>query len=282
MIICKLSGGLGNQLFQYFNALSLKKRTGKNIYLDISSFDYVNDHNGYQLDKYGVDEPIIPNVLSKISYFFYRLIKKIFNISPSYYYLQNEFNFSKKEIKGSLVHVDGTFQSELFFSNVSCEAEKILDEPLDERCAVIKAQIQNSNSISLHVRRGDYVSNKTVSEVIGTCSYEYYQKSISRMEEKFPDCHFFVFTDDIEWVKTNLSFKSNFKYVDFNSGVRSHFDITLMRCCKHHIISNSSFSWMGAWRGDKTNTVICPSPWFNDTSINTDDVCPREWIKMKK
>ena len=282
MIICKLSGGIGNQLFQYVNAIAVNKKLKQKLYFDISSFKNVNDHCGYQLDKYGIDVPILPDFICELSHFSNRIMNKVFKRNASYYWLQKNFNFEGYKYKGNVIHLDGTFQSELFFSNAFKEVEQVLNLPLDNFCEAVRLDIINCNSVSIHVRRGDYINNKVVSEIIGACSLDYYQSAINLMEEKFKNVKFFIFTDDVNWAKKNLKFESDYRYVDFNSGERSHYDIALMRCCKNNIISNSSFSWMGAWKANKDNTVICPYPWFNDISINTNDICPEEWVKLKK
>ncbi|MGI2130660.1 alpha-1,2-fucosyltransferase [Shewanella baltica] len=282
MIICKLSGGIGNQLFQYFNALSISKATNRKIYLDISSFKNTCDHSGYQLDKYGVEDPILPNTICNLSNLLFRIVNKFFKKKLSYYLLQENFNYEPIDFNHLLIHLDGTFQSQLFFSNIFPIADEFLSLEVDEKCKNLALEIDSLNSISIHIRRGDYVNNEVVRKFIGPCSLEYYQNAIKYMEEKFNFLKFYIFTDDVDWVKKNIRFNSCYEYVDFNCFERSHFDISLMRKCKHNIISNSSFSWMGAWKPGQNHIVICPSPWFNDSSIDTSDICPKEWIRFNK
>ncbi|MEZ9747496.1 alpha-1,2-fucosyltransferase [Vibrio splendidus] len=283
MIICKLSGGLGNQLFQYFNAMNVSRNLGiAKVFLDISSYDKTNDHSGYQLDKYGISNIILNKNVCKVIDISNRLCKKIMKRNLSFYHLQDQFNFYDIHTNGKFVVLDGTFQSERFFDNVLKDVNELMKLELDDKCQMFLSNFSKKNIISIHIRRGDYVNNSDVNDIIGACSVDYYQEAIDIMENKYQDSEFMIFSDDDEWYKNNLKFSKAFFFVDFNKGSRSHYDIELMRRCDHHIISNSSFSWLGAWSENKKNTVICPDPWFNDISLNGEDICPESWIKIKK
>ena len=121
-------------------------------------------------------------------------------------------------------------------------------------------QMQNTNSVSLHIRRGDYL---TVSDVYGgICTPEYYEKAMKQMEEWHPDCHFFVFTNDTKWVKENYHQK-NLTVVEGNDEDAGYIDLYLMTRCKHYILANSSFSWWGCYLStSKDKKVIAPKQWF--------------------
>ena len=137
--------------------------------------------------------------------------------------------------------------------------------------------IRETNSVSIHVRRGDYLME------IGwdTCNLEYYNKAIKYIEQILPHCTFYVFSDDILWCMKNLTNKYNFIYVDWNKGNDSWQDMYLMSQCKNNIIANSTFSWWGAWlNNNPQKIVITPSIWFNDRNPNDCDIIPDNWIKI--
>jgi hypothetical protein len=127
----------------------------------------------------------------------------------------------------------------------------------------------------LHIRRGDYISDKKANSVHGTCDLSYYKKATELICAKFNDAHFFVFSDDISWAKENLNI-NNTTYIDHKT--IPHEDIHLMSLCKHNITANSSFSWWGAWLNQYSKkTVIAPKQWF----INKEnEVACESWIKL--
>lgn len=129
------------------------------------------------------------------------------------------------------------------------------------------------NSVSLHVRRGDYVRNSRTNATHGVCSIEYYQSAIEYILERVKHPILYVFSDDIEWVKQNLRTHLPTEYIDHNQGAASHFDMRLMSLCRHHVIANSSFSWWGAWLNpDPNKIVIAPRKWFA-ANIDTGPYC---------
>jgi len=136
----------------------------------------------------------------------------------------------------------------------------------------------NTNSVSIHFRRGDYVTNPLTSQHHGVCSNKYYQDAISLLKSKISQPHFFLFSDEPEWLKTNVSLQEPFRIIDNNPG---YVDLYLMSNCKHNIIANSSFSWWGAWLNNNPDKiVIAPHKWFNEPGINTYDLIPETWIRL--
>ncbi len=145
----------------------------------------------------------------------------------------------------------------------------------------IGEMIQSFKSVSLHIRRGDYVSNKVTNQVHGVCDLNYYSHAISYIAERISNTHLFVFSDDPEWAKGNLKTEIPTFFVDNNRADKDYEDLKLMRQCKHNIIANSSFSWWGAWLNQNAGKiVIAPKKWFNDKSINTKDLIPEKWIRL--
>jgi hypothetical protein len=177
------------------------------------------------------------------------------------------------------VYLNGYWQSEYYFEPIKgiLRKEFTLKEVLIGQNAELAERIKNSNSVSLHIRRGDYVDNKEVSEFHGTCSPEYYKKAIEFLKAK-GDLEVFVFSDDIQWAKENLrADKINF-VAQNNPG---YIDMNLMALCKHNIIANSSFSWWAAWLNQSpSKIVIAPQKWFADPGRQTPDIYPKNWIKI--
>jgi hypothetical protein len=141
--------------------------------------------------------------------------------------------------------------------------------------------IKKVNSVSIHIRRGDYVTNKRHSKVFSPCSHDYYSRAAKLIADQQPNPHYFVFSDDIGWAKANLEFEYPTTFVDVNDEAHSHEDMRLMSLCNHNIIANSSFSWWGAWLNvNPEKVVIAPQKWFSDYKCNTQDMIPENWIKI--
>jgi hypothetical protein len=146
--------------------------------------------------------------------------------------------------------------------------------------AELKEEIGNTNAVSLHVRRGDYVHNSTNAATYEVCSLDYYRASIRHMAERIQQPKFFIFSDDIAWVKNNLKIDFPHHYVDCNHGEESYNDMRLMSLCQHHIIANSSFSWWGAWLNpNREKIVIAPKNWFA-IERDTRDLYSAGWMTL--
>jgi hypothetical protein len=142
--------------------------------------------------------------------------------------------------------------------------------------------ISRSNSIGLHIRRGDYINNKKTRDSFGECSLDYYKKAVAKISETVKDPHFYVFTNDPDFVK-NLKLGNTTTFITHNTGEKSYEDMRLMSLCKHNIIANSSFSWWGAWLNENPDKiVICPSPAFDKLDLTDSDFYPDNWIKLPK
>src|SRR3989344_4984067 len=147
-----------------------------------------------------------------------------------------------------------------------------------ERNKKLASEISGTNSVSVHIRRGDYVTNANTNQFHGLCSLDYYNKAVSFISSKQNEMELFVFSDDIEWCKENLKYDFPIHFVETND---AHSDMYLMSLCKHNIIANSSFSWWGAWLNDNfQKIVVAPSQWIADASVNTQDLIPKGWIKI--
>ena len=136
-------------------------------------------------------------------------------------------------------------------------------------------------AVSLHIRRGDYVSNPVTNNYHGTCSLAYYKKAVLLLKEKIENPSFFIFSDDLLWARENLDFINDMTFIDLDKSIPDHEEMHLMSQCKHNIIANSSFSWWGAWLNENSDKiVIAPKKWFSDNTINTEDLIPAKWMRI--
>jgi hypothetical protein len=250
MLIVKLTGGLGNQLFQYANgrAISIKNKTP--LLIDASWYKGRIDRQ-YLLDKYNIKS----RIATKLEIF----LTKIFN---------------KKN------YIQGDFQSEKYFENIKniISEDYSIKEPIKDKEDLIN-KIKSTNSVSIHMRGGDYVRGKR-SSFHGTCSPEYYYKAIEEIKLNIDSPFFFIFTDDIPWAKNHIKFPEPNIFIS-NEENKPYEEIILMSYCKNNIIANSTFSWWGAWlNNNKNKIVIAPKKWFNNDSIDTKDILPKQWIKI--
>lgn len=292
MILCNIIGGLGNQMFQYAAGRALSLERGVRLALDVSDFAKYRLHQGFELKRL-FNCPVDIASASEVDYLlgwrrsalarrillrpgFSALRPKQFVVEPNFHY------WSGFERLGDTGYLTGYWQSEKYFRrhrDVIREDFRFLPE-LDAVNASIAKEMAKLESVSLHVRRGDYVNNPKNLVTHGLCSPDYYKDAVKYLANQLSSPVFFVFSDDIPWVKSNLDIGFPTVYVDHNSGEGSYNDMRLMSVCKHNIIANSSFSWWGAWLNEnRDKIVVAPRKWFvNDT--NTSDLFPEEWILM--
>lgn len=284
MIIIRIMGGLGNQMFQY--ALYEKmKSIRKQIKTDTISFYTWDTQRKYELDKF-------PNI--KIEEASMEEKQYFFNYAKKWHHkVEGKLIKSRKKIRAfeklryneDVYHVNdayiyGFWQSERYFSDIEgiIRDRFIFPEPQDEKNLKYLRRIEKENSVGIHVRRGDYLSEVNQRIYGNICTVHYYEQAIRYFEDKYNDVTFFVFSNDIEWVEKNLKMKKSV-VVDGNSGDKSIFDMLLMSKCKHNIIANSSFSWWGAWLNEhKDKEVIAPSKWVNSEPV--EDIWCKGWIRI--
>jgi hypothetical protein len=142
-------------------------------------------------------------------------------------------------------------------------------------------EIQDVQSVAVHVRRGDYITNPNNFASLGLCPLEYYEDANDFIEQHVKNPHFFIFTDDPEWAREHMKFSGPTKVVDHNLGKADYEDLRLMTHCRHFIIANSSFSWWGAWLASNPDKiVIAPKTWFMTDSFPPEDRIPGGWIRL--
>ena len=178
-------------------------------------------------------------------------------------------------------YVDGYWQSYRYFEGIAASIRADLNPlgAMGEKDAAIAKQMRSTQSISIHVRRGDYVSNSAAAQH-GLCGLDYYRRAVQYMLERVQSAHFFVFSDDPVWTRENLLLAGEVTYVDHNAAPCAFQDLRLMSLCKHHIAANSSFSWWGAWlNADPGKVVVCPKQWFADDR-DTSSLSPSDWARL--
>lgn len=288
MIVVNLKGGLGNQMFQYAFGRALAIKNNDVFKLDTSSLDQAkqigNIYRPFSLELFNIEKDIATSsditVCKKPKSLLSKIVTRIQSTLHG-----DQSNLFKPEYLNQTgnLYLDGYFQSPRYFENIRTVLldEFTLTSPLLEFGAKILEQIQSSQSIAIHIRRGDYQSNPIVKKQFGLCSKDYYLKAIGRIQSEIKDSRFFVFSDDITWVKNNLNLPEGSVYVS-NPELKDAEELSLMSACQHNIIANSSFSWWAAWLNQNPNKiVIAPTPWFD--TINYDqNLLPSSWTPLTK
>ena len=238
-------------------------------------------HNGYRLDQFAIQSDIatkneIFNLKGGNNVLFSALRKAGFVKRKSYFKEKRSSYFDANVFKNNFVYLDGYWQNELYFSDIR---ELLLRElsPIssmnDLGCAYLEC-IKKTNSISLHVRRGDYLNLKN----IGVLDVDYYMKAVEYIRTNVEKPIFFIFSDDLEWCKNSLGFLEGCIYVDRTQTEID--DLKLMSFCRHNIIANSSFSWWGAWLNQNPKkTVIAPKGWHLNVP-GSSNVILSDWVKL--
>ena len=176
----------------------------------------------------------------------------------------------------------GYWQSEKYFRSIAdvIRSDFKFKRELFGKNKDLESRLTAHNSVSVHIRRGDFVTDVKTRAVLNLLPVEYYDAAINRIAEMAEKPQFFIFSDDIPWVKDHLKTSFPCHFIDHNHGAESYNDMHLMSLCRHHIIANSSFSWWGAWldpRPDKL--VIAPEKWFvNENSVR--DLIPDGWVAL--
>jgi hypothetical protein len=290
MIITELKGGLGNQLFQYAAGIGLSQHLHTSLKVDIRNLKSADKTLGTyrryvlsnllhspQICSESEISQISTNSLSKILFSFGSSSFKAFK--EKHFHYHEEF----LNLKGN-IYLRGNFQSEKYFEaykkNIFSQIQfnKLL---LDTNDARILNDISNAPSLAVHVRRGDYVSNKIANDVLGTLPLDYYKASYNEICKGETIVNTFIFSDDINWAKENFSFIKNIFFVQSKGDSSDIVDFYLMQHCSHNIIANSSFSWWAAYLNPNPNKiVIAPKKWFNKAPYNTKDLIPAGWLTI--
>ncbi len=290
MIIVKVIGGLGNQLFQYAFGRSLAHANGAELKLDTSPFKRYNLHR-YSLHHFNIPENI-PTSRELRAARGYRPLKSlrflspILSRNPSFRHVKEtdlSFNPDCLHLSGNL-YLEGYWQSEKYFRDIEeiIRMDLSVKDEISGKNREIATRMRTSDSVSIHIRRGDYMNNSITNGNINfsACSDEYYRKAIEFIQSEVKQPAFFVFSDDPAWAVEHYSGLRDVEVITHNDAARNYEDLRLMSTCKHHIIANSSFSWWGAWLNDEPEKfVIAPDRWFN-TAEKSKDIIPENWHRL--
>jgi len=278
MTIVKIQGGLGNQLFQYALARSIKEK-GIDVKLDIFK-NRDNFNRSYKLDKFNISLEIANDEEIKKLKGYDGVFRRVLNkfkldvIKPDSFYKEKLYMSYCDGVFRDNLYLDGYWQNENYFKDIrtillkefkikdlSNKAKKYLD-------------LINNNSVSIHIRRGDYLKLKDIYYI---CDLDYYNKAIEFILKKIKNPTFFIFSDDINWCKKNLNLK-NVVFVESTTDID---DLFLMKSCKHNVIANSTFSWWGAWLNEnRDKIVITPKKWFVKDEWRELHLACSDWRKI--
>lgn len=285
MIYVNITGGLGNQMFQYAFAKRVQYETGQKICLNVYELEKYDkkrtlDLNNYNLiDNCSISHIELPWYVHRRN-IFCKALRKFsanaffeFGILHNSYIWYKECNVKMHELnKFKDIYIGGYWQSPIYSQPVLEDLRKDfeLKQEINEEINCLVKDIKKKNSVCVHVRRGDYVGTQ-----YDICSRNYYIKSMKYIEENVPDAFFYFFSDDIDWVKNNIPIDYKCHIIEKNNP--SYIDLYLMSNCKHFIISNSTFSWWAQYLGTNNNKIVCaPSIWHKRNNYN--DLYIPNWV----
>lgn len=274
MIVVKLQGGLGNQIFQYAFARAISQRNGVEFALDTQALE-----NGEGITKrhYAL-EPFAMNP---------RLLnpEESLNLTKEYSLYKEDYRSPQEQMAAfprDNCYFNGYWQNEAYFRDFAdnIRSDLGLRLPISERAQNFRSDIKAGPSIAVQVRRGDYVSNKKVANILGAHSRDYYIAGVQKIVKVTGATRAFIFSDDIDWCKTNLHFGIEAIFVSGN-GLYDHEELHLLGSAEHAVISNSSFGWWGAWLIENSNKmIVAPRFWYRDPKMNERSPVLPEWIQI--
>ncbi|MCC2612213.1 alpha-1,2-fucosyltransferase [Neorhizobium sp. Rsf11] len=286
-VIAHIVGGLGNQMFQYAMGRSLSIATNQELKLDLTSMEKYTRRR-FALGQFDIKATAaasrdLPATRKRSSVV--RRMQQIWRSrSPGRHVVEKGQAFDP-EVLGLTgpVYLEGYWQSEKYFSAISDTIRRDfnLASPFTPPRAAVLNRIKSSNAVSVHVRRGDYVTNPHANAVHGTLEPSWYQGAMSRMAERMGDVTFFVFSDDPAWARANLPETWPVIFIEPQDDDLDAQDMHLMAACRNHIIANSTFSWWGAWLNpEPAKHVIAPLNWFKSAAHIEKDLVPADWERL--
>ncbi len=300
MIIVRFDAGLGNQMLQYASYRALQLRyPGIKVRADIRAYNFARIHNGMELERiFPVKLDVVIGKRTKraagISRYWYFAMYKLTHAFlklglPGFRFIKDKGRFNKDllDLKpGKLYYLEGQWGNPAYFEEYAdiIRKELAFKIPLDEVNEKRAQAIRSGNSVSVHIRRGDYVNNAL--GFFELSSSDYYPNAFKFITEKAGDAVFYIISDNPEWCRTNLTWLADYKheFITGNSGDNSYKDLQLMSMCRHNILANSTFSWWGGFlNSNNEKIVICPLRLFTDTEKSkriTEEFYPKSWLKM--
>jgi hypothetical protein len=285
-------GGLGNQMFQYAAARGVANAGGAAVQLDLEWFDVYGDQRRYELDQFRV----VASELSEERRRRWRALRRagtlLARVHPALgrvggFYRERRFTFDPavRSLRGD-VYLDGYWQSPRYFEPVAREVRQELQprRALSDSANRLRQLALSEGAVSVHVRRGDYVSNGRAARQHGLCPIDYYVASCSWISSRIVKPKFLVFSDDPAWAEANLRLPGDVVQVSRELEGEAVEELAVMSACRHAVLANSTFSWWGAWLGDARSEleriVIAPKSWFSNPAMSADDLLPARWTRL--
>lgn len=296
MIIARIEGGLGNQMFQYACGLSLAHRTRASLVLDASHFfggaTTESTVRKFELGIFRLNARVRGQtrferaLLGTCRTMAARLSGGGFMgpILPTYFSESDSAYRPEFEYLGTRVYLNGYWQSYRYFEEVDrlVRQDFTFPEFADAANLGLAEEIVSKDSVGIHVRRGDYLKGKAV-EVHGACSADYYNAAIRHILRETRDPKIYIFSDDPRWAESAISAPCDVELVEHNTGGASFRDMQLMSLCRHQIIANSTFSWWAGWLNRSPDKiVVAPRRWYANAQMNdlTEELIPERWIRL--
>ncbi|MDC0637732.1 alpha-1,2-fucosyltransferase [Flavobacteriaceae bacterium] len=289
-IAIRLSGGLGNQMFQYAFGLAVSLEKKCRLLVDFSNLENEHILTSRRIFELGIFKDKFEEL--KLKLHFKKILNSRFkkflsreNVFGPTIRFEKKFDFEKDliEMKPPVLYI-GYFQSPIYFEKYQERIRQTFQfngSLLRVYHQIVLEQIKDRNSVGIHIRRGDYVTNKKANAFHGVLKVDYYIRALNALKNVKNDLHVYVFSDDIEWVEHHFSFDLETYYVCTGNNDPTWTDMYLMSTCKHNIIANSTYSWWAAYlNSNPEKIVIAPKKWFNDSNIYVDDLFPRSWIRI--
>jgi hypothetical protein len=294
MIIVELRGGLGNQMFQYALGRRLALLRNTELKLDTRFLERQRKNPKAADRPYGLaifNIQALPasekEIQSIIGTGIWRKIgRRIIPMIKRSYLVESALKYDSRILQNQArqKYLEGYWQTEKYFSDISetIRRDFTFKRPLTGKNAELAERLQQSTSVVIHVRRGDYFATDEGGRNVAVCTAAYYQNAIKLLKSKIAQPHYFIFSDEPDWVKRNFQLTGQVTIVDHNNtAADSHCDLQLMSMGKHMIIANSTFSWWAAWLNRNPDKIICvPEIWSYDPGTYNRDIIPKSWLKV--
>lgn len=292
MIITRLIGGLGNQFFQYAVGRHLAEIHKTEVKIDISGFESYKLHK-YSLWPFNIQESFASpeevaalrnqgqTIVGRLTQ---KVLQKPLKSTSTYIRERKLFCFDADILNlGDDIYLQGSWQNEKYFTDIAeiIRREFTVKTPASGKNKELTEQITSCESVGLHIRRGDYVSNPNTNKVHGTCDIDYYCYCVKQLALRVNNPYFFIFGDDPQWAMANLKLSYPTTLVGHNDADKNYEDMRLLSQCKHNITANSSFSWWAAWLNQNPEKIIlAPERWLKNDIYDTKDLIPDGWIRV--
>ncbi len=293
MIIAQITGGLGNQMFQYAAAKALSIHLNSPLKLDLQSYkreilpelEVFRSFELTSFQNFEYKEASIEEINAfTTSNFFSRKIKHFLPFHMRKVFSEKNNTFDNNFFKaGKSAYLKGHRQTEKYFKGYQNEIKNSyqLKNDLITDVKELGKLISSQSSVSVHIRRGDYLRLPIILDWHGVLGFDYYTKALETIQSKFPNINIYYFSDDVEWVEKELLPIFPGTILSGTIASTHYHDFYLMQCCRNNVVANSSFSWWSAWLNQHPDKmIIAPRKWFGNPRLSTKDLYPKDWIVL--